>query len=219
MKTAATPLAPAIRHLRRCLGCRYERTGLGEDLPCPECGEAPPPRDWIVVFGQSTEIRAGTPLWVGGLVLLATAVILFTVAYLRRIPVPIIPGAALVFGAGSLLLRGWLASSPRTEGGDIVWILTPTELEVRMPLFRRHWKWDSIERVLYGRGWTRGSAQISVVQPSVGQAPEFSMWVNEREIDSRALQQELRTRIDRARAEAARASELNPPASPPPGPS
>jgi hypothetical protein len=173
--------------------------GIPDDAACPECGAPAPPQGWLVVFGGSTEVNSPVPFWLLGSALSLTAFVLVIVSFTTRIPVPGPAIFGLLFGGVFAIGRAWTSRSGPTDGGDVVWILKPDELEMRFSLFHRHWPWHSIDRALYARGWRRGSVQLSVFQPSVGQAPELSMWLNERDVDTRALHQTLRDRIERAR--------------------
>lgn len=197
------------------------RRGLPRGAPCPECGEAAPPEDWLILFGWSSEANEWRNLAVTGGVLLATALGLYSVAYLARTAAPAFPGTVVLLAGGATIARSVVWSKRTHEGGDIVWIIKSDGVELRTPLVTRHWSYLEIDNALFERGWRRGSVQLCLLQPSVGQSMEANVWVNDRDVDARAVHQLLRDRIAAARAAGLRPTQapLNPPASPPPGPS
>jgi hypothetical protein len=211
-----------LRHVERCPGCRYLRNGLPNKAPCPECGEPAPPDEWLILFGWSSEANEWRNLAVIGCVMLATALGLYSTAYLARTAMPAFPGTVVLVAGGVTIARSLLWSKRTHEGGDIVWIIRPDGVELRTPLLTRQWTYLDIEQVLFEYGWRRGSVHLCLLQATVGQAKEATIWLNERDVDARAVHQLLRDRLAAARAAESHRTQpaaLNPRASPPPGPS
>jgi hypothetical protein len=215
-----------LRRIHRCINCRYPRTGLPEDAACPECGEPAPAEGVIVLFGASSEAAAAGNFLSAGIVLLATSLVLFAVAATLRNFGPVAPGTAALIGATILLVRAHRSTPTAAAGGDLIWIIKPDAVEIRGALVKHHWRWDEIENALFAFGWRKGAVLLSLVQPSVGMAPEVNIWVNERDVDARAVHALLRERIRAARSHPkqlespqASAKPTSPRASPPPAPS
>lgn len=123
--------------LDHCLDCEYPRLGLDRGQPCPECGATPPGPDALVIVGLS---EAGSPLIQALRSMLAACVflafLLFTAWWWGggRTAGQLTTYAAFAIAALALGLRAVERFRAKGKGIDVVWIVTPDQIEVRSPL-------------------------------------------------------------------------------------
>lgn len=215
-----------IRQNQRCLRCQYLRTGIDRLAPCPECGEPAPPLDTLVLHGWTTEAQSLVNFLAVGAILLGAGLLLALIAWFTRSPGAYTPSVAAIIAGSAISIRGAIGRLRNTtgDGGDVAWVIGPDRFEARLPMGTARLSWDDVDSALYAYGWRRGSVVLSVLRYSVGQAPEANIWVNERDVDTRAVHALLRERIAeaahrRAAAPPGAERDVNPPGAPPPGPS
>lgn len=168
-------------------------------VPCPECGEPEPPRDWIVVQGRSVP---GNPLWfVAGACLLLTMITIPALMVVRTGKyVFLVHGAFLLSASIYLFYRSRALYLSLEDGGDVTWILKPDVIEERGPHWTRETSWRECDHVLFERGFTSNAVRLTVTKrEAMGDKGLPSIWVDTRVHDARQLQAIARERIEHAR--------------------
>lgn len=162
--TSATPAdAPLFAGFTACTECDYSRAGLAAGAPCPECGAAAPDPAWLFVRGHS---RAGAPavsIVVGAttLIALASVPLVLTSVFGVRQPLVIFVVVIQTLSAalfGLLAIVGGVRRQRVAEqGGDLLWIVKRSTLEIRDGLHRVEFDFNQItgarlESSMF-RGW------------------------------------------------------------------
>jgi hypothetical protein len=173
------------------------------------------------VYGRSTEWdpRIGVAASLAGV---AAGVLLIVLAWFLPNPATVPQGIMLVVVMLPLLVVSLRAAQRIPEGGDIVWILKPEEIEVRGLRGASRIRWEQCSHALFVYGWRPGSVALSLDLPwpdeeaqSTGMATGIAagvavtgaalqIFLDERTFDARGLHADLRRRIGEARDRAKR---------------
>ncbi|MFO0828663.1 MAG: hypothetical protein U0572_11015 [Phycisphaerales bacterium] len=109
---------------------------------------------------------------------------------------PIVQSAMLfVFGC-TLMRRAVVLARRADEGGDVVWVMQPDGLEVRTELGSSTVAWSALEWAHFERGFSAHAARLSyTLRDTRDVGSMHAIWVDQRQVDARAIHAELRRRI------------------------
>jgi hypothetical protein len=104
-------------------------------------------------------------------------------------------GAAVtVLGAALLVARVWVARRAG-DGGDLLWIVGPEQVDIRSAFGRHEIRFADARRSFFERGFLPGQVSLTLEGEMGESAPHARIWLSEREVDARAVHALLKARL------------------------